>query len=90
MFTTNLSSDNASHSDKPLIELINEIRNGVLHLLRPDQPTRPTTGDRLLGLQTLKTAADATLKLAETKRVRAETQYKLVELENSRAERKCC
>lgn len=46
-----MSTTHTPQSDKLLIELMHEIRHGVLHLLRTDLPNQPSAEDRSLGLQ---------------------------------------
>lgn len=89
MATTNLSLQSevpAPQSDKLLLEAIYNIRDGLMHLLRPDQPHTPSPEDRSLGLQTLKTAVDALWRLAEKERLVAETSLRIVEAEKVKAE----
>lgn len=76
----------APQSDKLLLELMHHVRDGVIHLLRPDQPHAPSAEDRSLGLQTLKTAADMSWRIAEKERIVAETGLRLAEVEKIRAE----
>lgn len=71
-----------NQSDKLLIELMHETRNGVIHLL----PTEPSAHDRSLGLQTLKTLMDAAWELAAKERLQAEAKLKIAEAERIRAE----
>lgn len=80
------SHERAPPTDKALIELIEGIQNAVLHHLGSAQSPRPSAADLSLGLQTLKTAVDASWRLAEKERIEAETQLKLAEVEIIRAE----
>lgn len=78
--------NHAPQSDELLIELMREIRNGVMYLLRKDQPTQPLAEDQSLGLQTLKKMTDASWELAAKQRFQAEAKLKIAEAERVRAE----
>lgn len=80
------SEDDAPQSDKRLIELMLEIRHGVIHLLAPEQRPTPSAEDQTLGLQTLKTLADASWRLAEKERFQAEMKVKLAIVQVLKAE----
>lgn len=72
--------------DLRLIDMIAGIRNDVLHLLRADQRNPPSAGDVTLCLGILDKAAGAMWKLAETQRVRADTEFVLAEVQKIRGE----
>lgn len=72
--------------DQMILELMHNIRDSVMHLLRPDQLHEPTPDDLWVGLQILKTAMDASFKLAEKERLVAETKSRLAEVEKLRVE----
>lgn len=79
-------SERASELDLRLTDKLQSIRDGVLHLLRPDQSDPPSATHLLLGLQTLKTTADTTWALAEKQRYWAETEKIKACTEQLRAE----
>lgn len=60
--------------DLRLIELLENIRKDVLHLLRPDQRNPPAAADISIGLQTLKVAADTIWRVAEKEKLVAEKE----------------
>lgn len=73
-------------SDKMILELMHDIRDSVMYLLRPDQLHAPSPEHRWVGLQTLGAAMEASWKLAERDRIVAETNSKLAEVEKMRVE----
>lgn len=81
-----MSTTHTPQSDKLLIELMHEIRHGVLHLLRTDLPQQPSAEDRSLGLQTLKKMMDASWELAAKERFEAEANLNMAQAEKIRAE----
>lgn len=78
--------ENMIELDKRLVEMLESIRNALIHLIRPDQAHPPSAVDRTIGLQILEKATDTTWRLAEMERVRAETNLKLAEADGIRAE----
>lgn len=80
------SSERASELDLRLTDLLQAIRAGVLHLLRPDQSDPPLPAHLHLGMETLKSTADTTWLLAEKQRLWAETEKVKAYTEQLKAE----
>lgn len=81
-----MTDTNSPQADKQLISLVENIRQGVLDLLRPNQPNPPSAADLSLGLQTLKAAFDTAWKLADTGKVYADVKLVLADVERIKAE----
>lgn len=90
MSNTNLSqppAPGAPNFDRSLLEFLENIRKDVNHLLRPDQADPPAPADLGRGLDTLKTAADATVRLVEKERMRVEVEKIKAECERVKEEK---
>lgn len=61
------------HSNPHLIDLLDDIRKDVVHILRQDQQNPHTHRAVELGLETLKIAADTVWRAVDAERLRAET-----------------
>lgn len=85
--TTSVAAELPPEHDHRLIELLEGIRNSVVHLLTPDKTNPPASADLAIGLQTLQLVAETGLKIAEKNRVLAETQYLKTKTENILVER---
>lgn len=72
--------------DLRLVSMIADIRNAVLHLLRPDQAVPPSAENVAVCLTVFEMVGACTWRLSETERLRADTKYVLAEAEKVRAE----
>lgn len=78
----------AFHIDHRLFDFLESNRNGILHLLRPDNPNPPAAADLASGLYTLKIAVEAILKVAEKEKLDAEGKKIQEEVDKIKAETK--
>lgn len=83
-----------SDLDRRIMDGLQSIRDGVLHLLRSDQLYQPSAEDVRKGMQTLQTTADTTWQLAERQRfwaeierTKAQTAHVIAETERIRAQK---
>lgn len=83
---SNTSDQTTLQLDLRLVEMIAGIRNDIMHRLRVDQHTQPSTGNVTLCFGMLDKLAGATWTLSETERIRADTQRILAEVEKIKAE----
>lgn len=72
--------------DLRLVDMAAAIRNGILHLLQPDQLISPSAGDVTVCLGILEKVAAVAWRLSETERIRADTKFVLAEVEKIKAE----
>lgn len=63
-----------SELDRRILDGLQNIRDGVLHLLRRDQQPQPSAADLAQGMNTLKCTADTTWQLSEKQKLWAETE----------------